>query len=69
VGSTLIFIGGSILATLLTQWVQSNLLPLPHPEWASFAATLLIMGFGTVFSALFISAMSMKRIEGYEQER
>jgi glycosyltransferase involved in cell wall biosynthesis len=68
-GSTLVFVGGTILATLLTQWFRSNLMPLPHPEWASFAATLLIMGFGTVFSSLFISAMSMKRIEGYEQER
>jgi glycosyltransferase involved in cell wall biosynthesis len=68
-GVTLVFIGGSILATLLTQWIRSSLLPLPNPEWASFAATLLIIGFGTIFSSLFISAMSMKRMDGYEQER
>jgi hypothetical protein len=68
-GSTLIFVGGSILATLVTQWLHSNLLPLPNPEWASFAATLLIIGFGMIFSALFISAMSMKKFEVYEQER
>jgi Glycosyl transferase family 2 len=68
-GGTLICIGGSILATLITQWIQSGLLPLPTPEWASFAATLLIIGFGTVFSALFISAMSMKQLGDYEQEK
>ena len=41
--------------------MRSNLLPLPHPEWVSFAATLVIIGFSTLFSSLFISAMSMSR--------
>jgi hypothetical protein len=40
------------------------MLPLPHPEWASFAATLVIVGFSTMFSSLFISAMSMRRVDG-----
>lgn len=57
-----IFIGGSILISLVSRWLSSNLSPLPHPEWASFAATLIIIGFGTIFSSLFISAMSMKPI-------
>jgi glycosyltransferase involved in cell wall biosynthesis len=53
-----------ILATIVVEWVKSDLLPLPHPEWASFGATLTILGLSTVFSSLFISAMSMRRPEG-----
>lgn len=68
-GTVMTVAGSCILLSLLTQWLQSNLLPLPHPEWASFAATLIVMGLGTVFSSLFISAMSMKRVEVYEQPR
>jgi hypothetical protein len=48
----------------MVEWTRSNLLPLPHPEWASFAATLVIIGVSTLFSSLFISAMSMNRSEG-----
>ena len=48
---------------IVAQWLRSNLLPLPHPEWVSFAATLVILGFSTLFSSLFISAMSMSRAE------
>jgi glycosyltransferase involved in cell wall biosynthesis len=58
-GGGLIAIGGAILAAIVVQWLRSDLLPLPHPEWVSFAATLVIVGFSTVFSSLFISAMSM----------
>ena len=65
-GTVLILIGGSILLSLIVEWFRANLMPLPHPEWASFAATLVIIGFGTIFSSLFISAMSMKKIEPYE---
>jgi hypothetical protein len=43
--------------------MRSDLLPLPHPEWASFGATLVIIGCSTLFSSLFISAMSMTRRE------
>jgi len=59
-GRMTVVIGWAILLSLVTIWLRSNLSPLPHPELASFAATLIIIGFGTVFSSLFISAMSMK---------
>lgn len=62
-GGALIGAGGMILAAIVVEWLRSDLLPLPHPEWASFAATLVIIGFSTLFSSLFISAMSMKRPE------
>jgi glycosyltransferase involved in cell wall biosynthesis len=60
-GSGLVLVGGAILTTILVKWLQSDLLPLPHPEWVSFAATLVIIGCSTLFSSLFISAMSMSR--------
>ncbi len=66
-GSALILMGALILAVQIAEWLRAGLMPLAHPEWSSFAATLIIMGFGTVFSSLFISAMSMKRVEPYEQ--
>ncbi len=62
-GAGLILAGGVLLGTLVAQWLRSDLLPLPHPEWASFAATLVIVGFSTIFSSLFISAMSVRRID------
>jgi glycosyltransferase involved in cell wall biosynthesis len=62
-GGGLICIGSGILVAIVAQWLRSNLLPLPHPEWVSFAATLVILGFSTLFSSLFISAMSMSRAE------
>jgi glycosyltransferase involved in cell wall biosynthesis len=60
-GATLMVLGGGVLAAIVVEWMRSDLLPLPHPEWASFAATLVIIGCSTLFSALFISAMSMTR--------
>lgn len=60
-GAGLAFAGVVILAVIVAEWVRSDLLPLPHPEWVSFAATLVIMGCSTLFSSLFISAMSMSR--------
>jgi hypothetical protein len=60
-GAGLGAIGATILAALVIQWLESDLLPLPHPEWASFAATLVIVGCSTIFSSLFISAMSIRR--------
>ena len=63
-GLGLALAGLGILATIVVEWVKSDLLPLPHPEWASFGATLTILGLSTVFSSLFISAMSMRRPEG-----
>jgi hypothetical protein len=53
--------GVAILVAIVAEWMRSDLLPLPHPEWASFAATLVIVGCSTLFSSLFISAMSMSR--------
>jgi glycosyltransferase involved in cell wall biosynthesis len=60
-GGGLVFAGGAILVAILIEWFRSDLLPLPHPEWVSFAATLVIIGCSTLFSSLFISAMSMSR--------
>jgi hypothetical protein len=34
--------------------------PLPHPPWASFAATLCIVGCNVFFVSLLISAMSLE---------
>lgn len=50
----------------MIEWLRSELLPLPHPEWASFGAMVVILGFGTVFSSLFISAVSMSRRENHQ---
>lgn len=63
IGAGLILSGGVVLIVILVEWLRSNLLPLPHPEWASFAATLVIIGCSTLFSSLFISAMSMSRTQ------
>jgi glycosyltransferase involved in cell wall biosynthesis len=60
-GAGLVAGGGAILVANLVEWLRSDLLPLPHPEWVSFAATLVIIGCSTLFSSLFISAMSMSR--------
>jgi hypothetical protein len=60
-GAGLIVTGGVILVFLLIRWLKAGMLPLPHPEWASFAATLVIVGCSTLFSSLFISAMSMDK--------
>ena len=62
-GAGLIVCGGTILILNLAEWLRSDLLPLPHPEWVSFGATLVILGCSTLFSSLFISAMSMSRPE------
>ena len=63
-GLGLALAGVAILAVVVVEWLRSDLLPLPHPEWASFGATLTILGSSTMFSSLFISAMSMTRPEG-----
>jgi glycosyltransferase involved in cell wall biosynthesis len=60
-GAGLIAGGGAILLAVIVEWLRSDLLPLPHPEWVSFAATLVIIGCSTLFSSLFISAMSISR--------
>ena len=60
-GGLLVTLGAGILITLVVEWLRSSMLPLPRPEWASLAATLFIIGSSTLFSSLFISAMSMER--------
>jgi glycosyltransferase involved in cell wall biosynthesis len=60
-GFLLLLVGGAILSVLVLEWIQSGFGPLRTPEWVSFGATLVIVGTGTIFSSLFISAMSMKR--------
>jgi glycosyltransferase involved in cell wall biosynthesis len=64
-GGGLVLGGVAILAAVVVEWLRSDLLPLPHPEWASFGATLVILGLSTAFSSLFISAMSMTRPEDH----
>jgi glycosyltransferase involved in cell wall biosynthesis len=64
VGAGLFLAGAGILTGLVIEWLRSDLLPLPHPEWASFGATLVITGLSTIFTALFISAMSMSKPGG-----
>ncbi len=59
-GTGLITSGTFILAVMVIQWLETDMLPLARPEWVSFAATLIIIGCNTVFSSLFISAMSME---------
>jgi glycosyltransferase involved in cell wall biosynthesis len=61
IGAGLVAAGAAILIANLVEWLRSDLLPLPHPEWVSFAATLVIIGCSTLFSSLFISAMSISR--------
>ena len=51
------------MAAIVVEWFRSQLLPLPYPGWASFGASLIIIGFSTLFSSLFISAMSVSRPE------
>jgi glycosyltransferase involved in cell wall biosynthesis len=58
-GAGLLTLGGCIMGRALLQWVRAGMLPLPHPAWTSFAATLLITGCHVCFSSLFISMMSI----------
>lgn len=59
-GSGLLTVGITLFFVIVKQWLQEQMLPLSHPEWASLAATLVIVGCGTIFSSLFISAMSIE---------
>jgi glycosyltransferase involved in cell wall biosynthesis len=61
-------VGALLFIGLLMSWIQSNLLPLKHPEWLSLSLVLLVIGIQIVFSSLFISAMSIdKRYLDHEQ--
>jgi hypothetical protein len=63
-GAGLFVLGAGILAALVLQWLQEQMLPLPNPELASLGASLVLIGCGTVFSSLFISAMSVDQKSG-----
>jgi glycosyltransferase involved in cell wall biosynthesis len=63
-GMAMLMLGGGILTLLFIQWLTSSMLPLPHPEWASLAATLIIIGCGVLFTSLFISSMSIDSNRG-----
>ena len=63
-GAGLLSLGGLILTLLVVQWLKGRMLPLPHPEWASLAATLILIGCSTLFSSLFIAAMSIDKGSG-----
>lgn len=60
-GAALLGLGAVILVRIVVQWLKSEMLPLPHPEWASLAATLIIIGCNILFSSLFISTMSVDK--------
>jgi glycosyltransferase involved in cell wall biosynthesis len=62
-GTGIMGVGGVGLLFQVLQWVDSGFAPLAHPEYVSLAATAVILGAGTVFSSLFISAMSMKKAD------
>ncbi|MBW4551231.1 MAG: glycosyltransferase family 2 protein [Aphanocapsa sp. GSE-SYN-MK-11-07L] len=68
-GLLLLGSGSSILAIRVVDWIRSDLQPLPQPALISMAATLIIIGLGVIFSSIFISAMSMRKGDAYEQER
>jgi glycosyltransferase involved in cell wall biosynthesis len=63
-GGGVFTLGAIILAALVLQWLNQQMLPLPKPEWASLGATLVLVGCSTVFSSLFISAMSISKENG-----
>jgi glycosyltransferase involved in cell wall biosynthesis len=60
-GAGLILTGMAIFVVILKVWFVHELMPLNKPEWAPFAATLIIIGNSCIFSSIFISAMSMRK--------
>ena len=62
-GLLLTLTGSAIMAVLVFKWINLGLTPLPRPEFAAFASTLIIIGVSCFFSSLFISAMSMSKGE------
>ena len=59
-GGILFFVGSTILIYFIFEWAHIHFGELAHPAWIAFAATLFIIGLGTIFSSLFISAMDIK---------
>ena len=62
-GALMSMTGAIILAYSVMVWIKIDLVPLPRPEWVPFAATLIIIGCSTIFSSIFISAMSITKNE------
>ncbi|NQT49988.1 glycosyltransferase family 2 protein [Candidatus Kuenenbacteria bacterium] len=60
-GVSMLLAGLIIIGWTIVQWINLDYYPIPHPEWVSFAGTLIILGTNVLFSSLFISAMSMKK--------
>jgi len=64
-GAIMVFASSLILIQQTIEWFRYGLQPLSHPEWVTFAATLIILGISTIFTSLYISTMSMdKKREG-----
>lgn len=66
-GTLMSLFGLVILSKYLIGWVYADLSPLKNPEWISFSATLIIIGFGIISSSLFISTMSIRQVEESSQ--
>jgi glycosyltransferase involved in cell wall biosynthesis len=62
-GMVLTLTGTIIMSLLVLKWLHLGMTPLPRPEFAAFASTLIIIGLSCFFSSLFISAMSMSKGE------
>ena len=60
-GGGFVFFGGVILMWLLIPRLRPDTGPLLRPVWGSFAATMIIIGFSTIFSSLLISTMSLDK--------
>jgi hypothetical protein len=60
-GAGLILTGMAIFVVILKVWFVHEMMPLSKPEWAPFAATLIIIGNSCIFSSIFVSAMSMRK--------
>lgn len=60
-GISLALGGMGIFSVITYKWIKSGFLPLPRPEWASIAGTMIIIGFAVTFSSVFISAMSITK--------
>lgn len=58
-GAFLLLSGFLIVIYLLFEWVNRR--TIPQPDFASLAATLIMVGINVVFSTLLTSAMSMSR--------
>lgn len=68
-GLGMILSGSVMLILSLAQSLESNALNAQATSLIFIAATLIMIGCGTMFSTVFISAMSMKKLEIYEMPK